>query len=161
MCILLHYYDVDHAHSNGQERVYPHTLSCLLNGGRHLNLVWGYTWTLPLLFRQERECRGTLFPAQIKYSGATKSVGVHSFLPTIFRQQRVQRYTLSCLLYIGNKECRKECTPTLFPAWKTEARSKCTPTLNSDYACLCFSGRKECRGSYTLSCQLEWAWLSK
>ena len=52
MCTLLHYFD-DHAHSNGQERVYPHTLSCLLNGGRHsLNLVWGYTWTLPPFFRQ-------------------------------------------------------------------------------------------------------------
>ena len=32
-----------------------HTLSRLLNGGRHsLNLVWGYTWTLPPFFRQER-----------------------------------------------------------------------------------------------------------
>ena len=54
MCTLLHSFD-DHTHSNGQERVYPRTLSCLLNGGRHsLNLVWGYTWTLPPFFRQER-----------------------------------------------------------------------------------------------------------
>ena len=53
MCTLLHYFD-DHAHSNEQERVYPHTLSCLKNGGRHSpNLVWGYTWTLPPFFRQE------------------------------------------------------------------------------------------------------------
>ena len=73
--IKVHYLD-DHAHSN------CYTLSCLKNGGRHrLNLVWVYTWTLPPFFRQERVYPYTLFPAQFKYNGATKSVGVHSFLP--------------------------------------------------------------------------------
>ena len=61
--IKLYYLD-NHAHSNWQERVYLYPLSCLKNGGRHsLNLVWGYTWTLPLFFRQERVWGYTLFCA--------------------------------------------------------------------------------------------------
>ena len=50
---------------------------------------------------------------------------------------------------------RKECNPTLFPAWKMEARSKCTPTLNLAYACLQF---KSVGVHYF--CQLEWTWSS-
>ena len=60
-----------------------------------------------LRFSGRKECRGTLFPAQFEYNGATKSVAVHSFLPTIFMQQRVWGYTPRCLLNSG----RKECTP--------------------------------------------------
>jgi hypothetical protein len=60
-------------------------------------------------------------------------------------QERVYPRTLCCPIILIKD--RKECILTLFPAWKREARSECTPTLNLSYACLRFSGRKECRGT--------------
>ena len=102
---------------HGQQRVYSHTLWCWNVVGR-------------------KEC--TLYPRTL---WCLNTVGMklctqHSLMSEYYSRQK--RVLHPCTFYcpIIFKLGRKECTPTLFPAWKMEARSKCTPTLNLAYACL-------------------------